>query len=143
MKPTLLFAALSLLAPSLGMSLADEPVRVNEISGNVKARLTAAKRSQGRAAHLIARFETLDEARREVTIVFPAHSFTTHEATLKAIILSCSDWGNAADDSNWGRVKGEVIFSIPAKGAHFSAGGPGVKSLDHCYLVSLKLEASK
>jgi hypothetical protein len=142
MNPVLRFAVLSLLVASAVTSVADEPVRVNDLSRNVKARLVGAKRSQGRAAHLIARFETIDKERREIHIVFPAHSFTTHEATLKAIIVSCSDWGDAADHSEWGRVRGEVIFSIPEKGAHFS-GGQGVKSLDHCYLVSLKPEASK
>lgn len=142
MKPTLLFAALSWLVSWSGVSLADEPVRVNDLRDNVKARLVGVKIGQGRAALLIAKFETIDESKREIEIVFPAHSFTTHEATLKAIIMSSSDWGGAADSTNWGRVKGEVIFSMPKKGAHFISTG-GAKSLDHCYLVSLNLEASK
>jgi hypothetical protein len=33
------------------------------------------------------------------------------------------------------------MFSIPKQGAHFASGDR--KPLDHCYLVSLKLEASK
>jgi hypothetical protein len=122
---------------------ADEPVRVNGLSGNVKARLVGAKRSQGRAAFLIAKFETLDKERREIEVVFPAHSFTTHEATFKAIVESCSDWGDAPDYSKWSRVRDEVIFSVPEKGAGPGGGGSGAKSLDHCYLVSLKLAAGK
>lgn len=141
MKPLLVLAVLSLLASSAVMSAADEPVRVNNLSGNVKARLIAAKRSQGRAALLIARFEPLDGG-KEIQVVFPAHSFTTHEATLKAVIVSFSDWGDSPDHSNWSKVRGEAIFSLPAKGANFS-GGSGMKSLDHCYLVSLKLPAGK
>jgi hypothetical protein len=143
MKPIPMLAALSLLICLAGTPMADEPVRVNDLSGNVKARLIGAKRSQGRGAWLIAKLQTIEKERREIHIVFPAHSFTTHEATLKAIVQSCSDWGDALDHSQWSRVKSEVIFSVPPKGAHFSGGGLGEKSLDHCYLVSLKLEPSK
>jgi len=143
LKPVLIFAALSLLALSSVTPVAGEPVRVNDLSGNVKARLIGAKRSQGRGAWLIARFETIDKERREIKVAFPAHSFTTHEATLKALILSCTDWGDAPDYSQWGRIRGEVIFSIPEKGAGPRGGGQGLKSLDHCYLVSLRLEATR
>jgi hypothetical protein len=143
MKPIAMFAAFSLLIWSAATLMADEPVRINDLSGNVRARLIGAKRSQGRGANLIAKLETIDKERRPIQIVFPAHSFTTHEATLKAVIESCSDWGKAPDHSDWSRVKSEVIFSVPPKGAHFSGGGLGEKSLDHCYLVSLKLESSK
>jgi hypothetical protein len=144
MKALLTLAALAWWGSLSVAAGTDEPVRVNDLGGNVQARLVGAKRSAGRGAWLIAKFETLDKERREIEIVFPAHSFTTHEATLKAIILSCSDWGDAPDHSKWGRVRGEVIFSVPPKGAHFSGGGgTGAKTLDHCYLVSLKVEASK
>jgi hypothetical protein len=143
MKPIPMLATLSLLIWSAGTSIAEEAVRVSDLSSNVKARLIGAKRSPGRGAWLIAKFQAIDKERREIEIVFPAHSLTTHEATLKALIESCSDWGDAPDYSEWGRVRGEVIFSVPEKGAHFAGGGPGVKPLDHCYLVSLKLEASK
>ena len=140
MKP-ILMASLGWLVSWSATSIADEPVRVNDLKGNVKARLVGAKLGQGRVALLIAKFETLD-GKQEIQVVFPGHSFTTHEATLKAIILSCSDWGDAPDHSQWGRVKGEAVFSLPEKGAHFT-GGQGAKSLDHCYLVSLKIPTSK
>ena len=144
MKQVLMPAVLSFLVWSSSVTaVADEPVRVNDLSGNIKARLVGAKRSQGRGGNLIAKFDVLDKERREIEVVFPAHSFTTHEATLMVLIESCSDWGDAADHSKWSRVRGEVIFSIPKKGAHFAASSPGVKSLDHCYLVPLKPEAGK
>ncbi len=117
MKPIPMLATLSLLIWLAGRSIAEEPVRVNDLSGNIKAGLIGAKRGPGRGAWLIAKFQTIDKERREIQIAFPAHSFTTHEATLQAIIESCSDWGDAPDYSKWGRVRGEVIFSIPEKGA--------------------------
>jgi hypothetical protein len=141
MRPVFPLTLLALTAASIA-ARAEEPVRINDLSGNVKARLVGARQGEGRGAWLVAKFETLGEGRREVVVVFPAHSFTTHEATLKAIVESCSDWGEAADHSQWSRVKGEAVFSLPAKGAHF-AGGQGAKSLDYCYLISLKVERGR
>ena len=59
-------------------------------------------------ACLIAKFETLDKERREITIDFPAHSFTTYERTLQAIIESSSDWGVEPDYFKLSRVRGEA-----------------------------------
>jgi uncharacterized protein YaiE (UPF0345 family) len=123
---------------------AEEPVRVNDLKENVRAVLVGAKRSQGRGAWLVAKFETQDDARKEIEIVFPAHSFTTHERTLMQVIEGSVD-ERATGDAGWRRVKAgvEVVFSIPEKGAGSEGGGTGSKSLDHCYLYSLNLTGTK
>jgi uncharacterized protein YaiE (UPF0345 family) len=140
------WSAVAFLALVLAPSAArpDEPVRVNDLKDNVRARLIGAKRSQGRAALLIAKFETQDEARKEVQIVFPAHSFTTHERTLRQVIEGCLD-EREPGEGGWHKVRAgvEAVFSVPEKGASFQGGGKGAKSLDHCYLFSLKLQGAK
>jgi uncharacterized protein YaiE (UPF0345 family) len=127
-----------------GVAVPDEPVRVNDLKDNVRARLIGAKRSQGRAAFLIAKLETQDEARKEVQIIFPAHSFTTHERTLMQVIEGCVD-EREPGEGGWHKARAgvEAVFSVPEKGASFQGGGMGANSLDPCYLFSLKLKGAK
>src|SRR5262245_15175717 len=121
---------------------ATEPVRVNDLEKNVRARLIAAK-TEGRG-WLIARFETEDDDRKEIRIVFPLHSFTTHEQSLMKIIEGSLDDRGAKDDP-WHRVRPgvEVGFSLPPEGAGLEGGGTGSKSIDHCYLFSFTLKPAK
>lgn len=127
--------ALGLSVVVLGAAAAEsqEPVRVNDLKDNVRARLVGAKQSEARGRWVIARFETLDATRKEVRIVFPAHSFTTHERTLLTLIEGSVD--------ERGQVKAgiEVVFSIPANGASPVQD----TSLERCYLHSLKLGEAK
>jgi hypothetical protein len=119
-----------------------DPVRVNDLKDNVQVRLVAAKVSEGRGQELMAKFETLDEARKEILVGFPAHSFTTHEQTLMSIIWGCIDHP-APRVAGWRKVKDgvEAIFSVPKDGIHgYGARG---ETYERCYLVSLKLGGKK
>src|SRR6516162_1044555 len=112
--------ALALVALILAPTAASpaEPVRVKDLKDNVQAVLVSAERV-GRGGNLFATFQTQDEARKEIKVVFPAHSFTTHERTLMQVIEGCLD--------ERGRVKPgvEAVFSIPSQGASFEGSGTG------------------
>lgn len=118
-----------------------DPVRVLDLKDNVQVRLVAAKQSAGRGGGLFAKFETLDQARKEIVVSFPSHSFTTHELTLMKIIEGCIGWSTAdvvVDGSGWVKVKGgvEAVFSVPK-----DIGGKFLLSKDYeqCHLRSLKI----
>lgn len=135
-------AILGLLSVTWYALEAHEPVRATGLSGNVKARFIGARRSAGHAANLVARFQSVDQA-DIIEVVFPAHGFTTQEATLIALVEACSDWGNAPDCSNWSNVRTEMIFSVPKQGINHAGIGTAASSLDMCYLESMKIAEVK
>jgi len=143
MKPILSLAIVGLLLVTWIALEAHEPVKANGLSDNVRARFLGARRSEGRGANLVAKFQAVDKPSLQIELVFPAHSFTTHEATLIALVESCSDWGDAPDYSQWSSVRTEMIFSMPEKGIHFAGVGTSASSLDLCYLESLKIGEGK
>ena len=143
MKPILSLAIVGLLLVTWIALEAHEPVRAIGLSGNVRARFIGARRSVGRAANLVAKFQAVDKANLQIEVAFPAHGFTTHEATLIALVESCSDWGDAPDYSQWSSVRAEMIFSLPEKGINCGGIGTGDNSFDLCYLESLKIGEGK
>ena len=143
MKPMLSTMILGLLLVTWIAIEAHEPVKANGLSDNVRARFIGARRSVSKAANLVAKFQAVDKPNLQIVVVFPAHSFTTHEATLVALVESCSDWGDAPDYSQWSSVRTEMIFSLPEKGINYGGIGTGDSSLDHCYLESMKIAHEK
>jgi hypothetical protein len=118
-----------------------DPVRTGELQGNVKVRLVAARTSEARTQHLIAKFETRDKDRTEILVQFPAHSFTTHETTLMHLITVGVK--RSPEAGGWQPAKGQVeaVFSVPASWA--GARGNGNDSLERCFLVSLEVKSDK
>src|SRR5262245_34682641 len=129
----------AILGPSAAASA--DPVRAGEVKGNVEVRLVAARTSDARTQHLIAKFETRDKARAEILVHFPAHSFTTHENTLMRLIMGCVERDPGA--GGWRPVKGavEAVFSVP--GGHAGASVTDGDALERCFLVSLEIGSSK
>ena len=123
-----LVVAIMVLWPSAAMP--DDPVRVDDLN-NIRVRFIAAKKSESRGQNLIAKFETQDKDRKEFVIVFPSHSFTTHESTLMSIVGTCS--GREVDNSGWTKAKSgvEAVYSIPVGGVK------DYSMLEQCYLVTL------
>src|SRR5262245_21639362 len=68
-----------------------KPVLVRDLTDNVRVRLVGARYRETRGQNLIAKFETLEKEPAIRVLTFPAHSFTTHEQTLRAIITGCVD----------------------------------------------------
>jgi hypothetical protein len=137
-NPSWLALAFLVLIPTADVP--ERPVRVSDLTGNVEARLVGSKRHQGSGGWLMAKLETLDADRKEIVLLFPAHSFTTHERTLKEIIQGCTV-GQQADRDGWHKVKDgiEAVFFVPKDGI----GASGNKSLDHCCLTKLSVNAAK
>lgn len=111
-----------------------KPVLANELKDNVRVRLVAARISDRRGQNLIAKFQTNEKEPTTLVIHFPAHSFTTHEQTLRAVIRACVDWDNS-DDGGWAPAVVEADFSLPKDGRQPGAYSP----LEKCCLVSLRL----
>ena len=114
---------------------AEKPVLVRDLSDNVRARLTGAKFSERRGRGLIARFETLGKDPKPRIIDFPNHSFTTHEATLRAVVMSGVDMDRAGDDG-WHPVRLEVIASLPPENAPRRPGRSSL--LDSVFLYAVE-----
>jgi uncharacterized protein YaiE (UPF0345 family) len=96
-------------------------------------KLIAAAISGARGQNLIAKFiEIKPNAGKEMSVLFPAHSFTTHETTLMNIIRSSVSWTNG-DDHKWHEARLDVIFSIPQDSPNYEY------HFNRWYLVSLQV----
>ncbi len=135
MRSIMLVCAAAWIFP-LGALADDKPVLANDLRDNVRVRLLAARLSETRGRYLLAKCETIEKDPKSVVINFPAHSLTTHEQTLKAIILSCVDL-EKQDQDGWSRAEAEAIFSVPQD---LGKQPPGKHSLlESCFLLSLRL----
>ena len=131
--------AAAILYLSLAARAEDKPSLVRELKDNVRVRLVAARVSETRGRYLIAKVETTEMEPKVLQIYFPAHSFTTHEQTLRAVIQSCCGGLEKPDKDGWFPATAEAIFSVPKEGAK-----PGAYSrLEKCFLVSLHLRKGK
>ncbi len=117
----------------------EKPILVRDLESNVRVRLVGARHSERRGRNLVAKFETLEKEPTVRVIDFPAHTFTTHEQTLRAVITGCVDMHDSDPDENgWHPAKADAFFSIPKEDAPREAGR--YSQLDKCFLVSLKLK---
>lgn len=136
MRSIMFVCVAALIMPTSGALADDKPVLTRDLTGNVRVRLVAACLSETRGRYLIARFETIEKEPQTVGLRFPAHSFSTHEQTLRAVILACVDL-RKPDQDGWSPAKPEAIFSVPADLGKQSAGGYGL--LEKCFLLSLRM----
>jgi hypothetical protein len=118
----------------------DKPVLVRDLKENVRAVLVGARHSKTRGRYLIVRLKTVEKEPKVIHVAFPAHSFTTHEQTLRAAVLACVDLTNR-DADGWSPAEAEAIFSVPRDDAK---GPPGRYSrLERCCLLSLRLRSKQ
>jgi hypothetical protein len=111
------------------------PILVRDLADNVRARLTGVKSSERRGRALMARFETLGKDPKQRIVTFPNHSFTTHEATLRAVIMSGVDLDRVGDDG-WHPVRLQVIASLPPENAPHRPGR--YSQLDTIFLYAVE-----
>jgi uncharacterized protein len=99
---------------SVVFELKDKQPLANEVKKSRQVQLVAIKRSNYCGQNLIAKFIDLsDKDRKELSVIFPCHSFTTHEVTLMQIMESCVQMGDITRCNDWRKAKMEVVFSIP------------------------------
>lgn len=132
-----LLADLMLLGPPVG---ADEPLLAGDLNDNVRARLVSARTSESRGQYLVAVFRTVKEKEpRTIVVRFPAHSFTPHEQTLRAVIESCCPRRGERHAERPAVV--EATFSIPDAAAWRKLGQ--AEGLRRCVLLNIRLAGEK
>ena len=105
------YAVLLLLATE---SHAAEQVLAKKTAANVRVKLVAARISETRGQNLEAKFAIVDaKGTTEIVVRFPGHSYTTHEATLMAVIRFCVDWTRPKDHHAWHKATVGAEFSVP------------------------------
>jgi hypothetical protein len=112
----------------------NKPVLAKDQKDNVRVRLVGVRRSDRRGRNLEAKFQTLEKEPETLFIHFPAHSFTTHEQTLSALIRGCVAWDKPAEDG-WAPAVVEADFSIPQGRSQPTTYSP----LEKAFLVELRL----
>lgn len=114
----------------------DKPLTERDLTDNVKARLVAARRSKDRTVHLIAKFETRDEEKRQILVEFHSTVATPHERMLMNLVEACVGGCGPGAGPEWRAAEVEAMFSIPTNGADFS----NRKDYEKCYLLFLKFK---
>jgi hypothetical protein len=109
-----------------------------DLPDNVQVRLVAARRSEERTVHLIAKFVTTDKEKREILVVFHTTVATPHERTLMSLVEACVGGCGPGAGPAWRPAEAEAVFSIPKEGVTFHVRNR--QGYDKCYLVSLKLK---
>jgi hypothetical protein len=113
---------------------AEDMLRAQDLTDNVRVRLVSATLSETRGHNLIATFQTEEKEPQTHHVGFPAHSFTPHEQTLRAVIQCCCFH---PDKHSLGKATVEAVFSIPPPSDRQKLGQAGY--LQRCYLVSIDL----
>lgn len=118
----------------------EKPILVRDLASNVRVRLVAARVSERRGGNLMAKFETVGKEPSTRVVTFPAHSFTTHEQTLRAVIVSCTKMADGLpDEDGWHPAKIEAFFSMPKEDAPRDSGR--YSQFDRCFLVGIELKS--
>jgi hypothetical protein len=116
---------------------ADVESRVKDVDHtNRTARLAGVAISPARGRNYSAKFVEIAPNRgKQFSVTFPAHSFTTHEATLINLIQSSVVWGK--DPAQWHETQFDVVFSMPQDAEGY------VTDYRRWYLSSLKRPEQK
>jgi len=116
-----------------------EDTLAGRLPDNITVRLVAAATSPQRGQNRLARFVSVDSkgASRELVVQFPAHSHTTHEATLIQLIDACIQWSPQSGQSTepiWSPARCDLTFSVPR-----NAGESTAARFNAWYLTRLSL----
>jgi hypothetical protein len=76
-------------------------------------RLGAARISQGRGQNLLIKLVPIDGKGPDVTLAFPAHSFTPHERELQKAVLAAVPLDESNGHNDWALARKQVYFWLP------------------------------
>src|SRR5262245_38333700 len=107
----ILSIAFAVIGSGPNVGLADEPLTERDLPDNVKVRLVAARRSESRTVHLIAKFVTMDKEKREILVAFHTRVATPHERTLMNLVEAGVGGCGPGAGPDWRPAEVEAVFS--------------------------------